>query len=96
MRAATRPTRVFRADLQAAVKEFAPKLPADGPEWDAFAQTIFYLRSGFDDADGYKRLGEKIAQLDKERDLGGNPLFYLATPPDNFSQIIEHARARRA
>jgi glucose-6-phosphate 1-dehydrogenase len=80
---------VFRADLKAAVKEFAPKLPADGEEWDRFAQSIFYLRSGFDDLDGYKRLGEKIAQLDKERGLGGNALFYLATPPDNFSQIID-------
>ena len=80
---------IFRSDLQAALKEFAPKLPADGEEWKNFAQNIFYLKSGFDDADGYKRLGEKIAQLDKERDLGGNQLFYLATPPDNFSQIIQ-------
>ena len=79
----------FRNDLKAAVKEFAPKLPADGDEWSHFAQSIFYVKSGFDDADGYKRLGDKIKQLDGERDLGGNQLFYLATPPDNFSQIIQ-------
>ena len=79
----------FRSDLKAAVKEFAPKLPADGDEWNHFAQSIFYVKSGFDDLDGYKRLGDKIKQLDGERDLGGNQLFYLATPPDNFSQIIQ-------
>ncbi len=79
----------FRNDLQKAIKEFAPKLPADGDEWNRFAANIFYLRSNFDDLDGYKRLGERIKQLDQERNLGGNSMFYLATPPDNFSQIIQ-------
>src|SRR3954471_30145 len=27
----------FRQEMRDAIKEFAPKLPADGPEWDAFA-----------------------------------------------------------
>lgn len=79
----------FRSDLQQAVKEFAPKLPAEGEEWNKFAQTIFYLRSSFDDLDGYKRLDDRLIQLDEEHHLGGNRMFYLATPPDNFSQIIE-------
>ncbi len=79
----------FRNDLKAAVKEFAPKLPADGDEWSHFAESIFYVKSAFDDLDGYKRLADKIKALDGERDLGGNQLFYLATPPDNFSQIIQ-------
>ena len=78
----------FRNDLQQAIKEFAPKLPAEGDAWDKFAQTIFYLKSSFDDPDGYKRLGDRLVELDKEHDLSGNRMFYLATPPDNFSQII--------
>lgn len=80
---------VFREDLKKGIKEFAPKLPVDGEEWEKFAANIFYLRSNFDDLDGYKRLHDRLAQLDQERDLGGNCMFYLATPPDNFSQIIE-------
>ncbi len=80
----------FREDLRAAVKEFAPKLPADGPEWDSFAQNVFYLRSTLDDPQGYQRLSERLKQLDAERGMRGNRLFYLATPPDNFSEIIQH------
>src|SRR5579862_2707111 len=78
----------YREDLRSAVRQFAPKMPADGVEWDEFARNIVYLRSNFDDADGYRRLGERLNQLDQERDLGGNRLFYLATPPDNFSEIL--------
>jgi glucose-6-phosphate 1-dehydrogenase len=80
----------FRAELREAIKEFAPKLPADGKEWDSFAQNVFYLRSTLEDPEGYKRLADRLAALDRERNLGGKRLFYLATPPDNFSEIIQH------
>ena len=80
----------FRAELLDALREFAPKLPADGPEWAAFAERITYVRSNFDDEPGYRRLGAHLDKLDKERGIGGNRLFYLATPPDNFSEIILH------
>jgi glucose-6-phosphate 1-dehydrogenase len=78
----------FRQDLLEAVKEFAPKLPADGEEWEAFAQNVFYLRSNLDDPTGYKHLDAHLKKLDHERGLHGNRLFYLATPPENFSEII--------
>ena len=80
----------FREDLRTAIREFAPKLPTEGPEWDAFAASVHYVRSNFDDPEGYKRLSDQLAQLDRERGLGGNRLFYLATPPESFSPIIAH------
>lgn len=81
---------MYREELHEHMKEFAPKLPSDGPEWEKFANSVFYVRSSFDDPEGYKRLADRLTELDKERDLGGNHLFYLATPPDNFSEIIEN------
>jgi glucose-6-phosphate 1-dehydrogenase len=80
----------FREDLKAAMKEFAPKLPTDGDEWEQFAAKVFYLRSNLDDADGYKRLSERLDEIDKQYPIAGNRLFYLATPPENFSEIIVH------
>ena len=81
---------VYRAELRENMKEFAPKLPLNGAEWDRFAENVFYVRSEFDDADGYKRLADRLTELDVRLDLGGSHLFYLATPPDNFSEIIEN------
>ena len=80
----------FRKDARDAVKKFAPKLPADGPEWDEFAKNIFYVQSQLDDPEGYKKLSAKLEELDKSNHLNGNRLYYLATPPESFTPIIEH------
>lgn len=80
----------FRQDLHDAVKEFAPHMDADGPDWKSFAQTIHYVQSNFDDLEGYHRLAKRLDQLDAKNHLGGRRLFYLATPPEYFALIIEH------
>ena len=66
---------MYREELHEHMKEFAPKLPSDGPEWEKFANSVFYVRSSFDDPEGYKRLADRLTELDRERDLGGNHLF---------------------
>ena len=78
----------FREDLKASIKEFAPKLSTDGDEWKAFAEKVYYLRSNLDDAEGYHRLSERLDEIEKQYSIAGNRLFYLATPPENFSEII--------
>ncbi|HZT41717.1 MAG TPA: glucose-6-phosphate dehydrogenase [Chthonomonadaceae bacterium] len=83
----------FRSYLRDSLQKFAPNLPVDGPEWDRFARAIFYLRSTFDDPEGYRHLSARLAELDKEFHLRGNRLFYLATPPDSFSEIIRELGA---
>ena len=80
----------FRDEIKEAVKEFAPKLPADGKEWDEFAQSVFYHRSTLDDASGYTKLGERLTELDEKHGTGGNRLFYIATPPENFKEIVQN------
>jgi len=47
-----------------------------------------YVQGGFDDADGFVRLAETLAHLDRERGTGGNRVFYLATPPSQFPVIV--------
>ncbi len=80
----------FREELKEAVKEFAPKLPADGVQWDEFAKSVSYHRSTLDDAEGYHRLADRLAELDKTEGTEGNRLFYIATPPDNFQEIVQN------
>src|SRR5262249_19728723 len=41
----------------------------------------------------YDRLKEVLSRMDKERGVGGNYLFYLATPPDFFAEITERLGA---
>ncbi len=77
----------FRADVHAAIAEFAPSLPTEGDAWDQFAARIYYHRSTLNDGQGYSSLKVRLSDLDEAHNLGGNRLFYLATPPENFTEI---------
>ena len=37
----------------------------------------------------FRRLSQRLEEIDREGELGGNRLFYLATPPDVYLKIIE-------
>ncbi len=41
------------------------------------------------DPGAFERLGKRLEDLDRELDLGGGRLFYLATPPSLFAPIAE-------
>ena len=53
-----------------------------------FVSKISYFAMNFDDADGYARLKEMLAGIDAKSGTKGNRLFYLATAPEYFADII--------
>jgi glucose-6-phosphate 1-dehydrogenase len=77
----------FRAELEDAAKKFSRQTPTE-ELWKHFAGSIFYHRSEFGDDDGYKRLAERLNQIDRERGTGGNRLFYLSVAPSEFEGIL--------
>jgi glucose-6-phosphate 1-dehydrogenase len=79
----------FRNDLREAANKFSRQSVGD-ELWNVFSGSVFYHASEFHDADGYKRLGERLQQIEKERGTGGNRLFYLAVAPDQFPAIVEN------
>lgn len=83
----------FRSELQDAVREFAPALPAGGAEWNAFVRNVYYHRSTLDDPEGYRTLKVRLGELDAIHGTQGNRLFYLATPPDSFGLIASQLAA---
>jgi glucose-6-phosphate 1-dehydrogenase len=83
----------FRADLGAGVQEFSRLKPVDGARWTAFAKRIRYVPGSFEDPVTYQNLATMLESLDKERGLEGNRLFYLATPPSEFSTILHRLKA---
>ncbi|MBV8821520.1 MAG: glucose-6-phosphate dehydrogenase (NADP(+)), partial [Ktedonobacteraceae bacterium] len=55
-----------------------------------FAQRLFYCRSDFNNPDGYHDLAQLLDKLEREHGTKGNRLFYLATPPETDSMVIEN------
>lgn len=78
----------FRAELKDGVQQFGRKGTA--AMWDAMADAFTFHRSNFADPSGYHALREHLERLDKERGTKGNRLFYLATPPSSYSQILQN------
>ena len=81
----------FRDELGEAVRKHSRQTVRD-ELWQNFASSVFYHQSEFADADGYKRLADRLNSIDAERGTGGNRLFYLAAAPDQFEVILQHLR----
>ncbi len=90
----------FREQMKAGINEYSRVRPVQETVWENFSQGIYYHQTEFSDSDGYARLGELLDEIDRERGTCGNRVFYLATAPSNYSEIIrqlgEHGLARRA
>jgi glucose-6-phosphate 1-dehydrogenase len=69
----------FRARLLDGADGTSPRL----------AENFRYLSGGYDDPSTYQRLGALLAELDSTVGTGGNRLFYLATPPQAFPQVVD-------
>jgi glucose-6-phosphate 1-dehydrogenase len=79
----------FRRQLFEGVKVYSRTNPGICALWPTFEERLSYLEGSYDDEDTYRRLAERLGQLDKEG-AGGNRLFYLATPPALCPTIVEH------
>jgi glucose-6-phosphate 1-dehydrogenase len=78
----------FRADIRTSLEEYSRVLPIDEPAWRSFSTRIRYQRCDFADPSGFDRLATTLDQLDEEEGTRGNRLFYLATQPSQFAEIV--------
>ncbi|MCP5535965.1 MAG: glucose-6-phosphate dehydrogenase [Akkermansiaceae bacterium] len=64
----------------------------DDAIWKEFAQHVHYHQSEFQDVNGYLRLAESLEEIDRERGGNGHRLFYIASAPAYFDDILEHLK----
>jgi glucose-6-phosphate 1-dehydrogenase len=76
-------------------REFIEEDRLKTPVWNSFEEGMFYCPSDFSDPAGYKKLGEMLDRIDRERGTQNNRLFYLSTPPETYSEIIRQLGAAR-
>lgn len=78
----------FRDRLFEGVRDYSRADPGVCSQWEPFASRITYMPGEYDDPDTYRRLAKQLARLEREKEINGNRLFYLATPPSLYSLII--------
>ncbi len=82
----------FAADMRAGIVEFGG-VDAGDSKLDCFAKRISYFALKFDDPADYGGLKAELDRIDKEKGIGGNRIFYLATAPEYFAGIVENLGA---
>jgi glucose-6-phosphate 1-dehydrogenase len=77
----------FAADMKEGI-ESGGGVDASEDRLGPFVDRIRYYSMNFDDSAGYDGLKAMLAQVDETFGTKGNRLFYLATAPEYFSDII--------
>ncbi len=83
----------FAEDMRQGIIEFGGADPHD-PKLDEFVSHISYFPLHFDDPGHYADLKTELDRIDAERGIGGSRLFYLATAPEFFADIIGNLGAQ--
>jgi glucose-6-phosphate 1-dehydrogenase len=79
----------FRDHMRESVSKFLEDSPFDEEIWRSFAQGLFYLAGDVTDKSAFGKLAGRLAEVGKERQTGGNVLFYLSTQPSQYAEIAE-------
>ena len=77
----------FVPDMKKAIVDSGAK--DSDPKLAPFMDKVSYFTTNFDDSEGYARLKETLAKIDKEKGTKGNRLFYLAVAPEYFQEIVD-------
>lgn len=79
----------FRTMTGEAAKTISEVGPIDPTRWQAFSSNLYYNTGDYADQQAYAQLAKRLAELESEKNLGGNRLFYLSTPPEVYPDIVE-------
>lgn len=79
----------FRQKMRESVAQFSEAKTVDDEVWQSFAQGLYYLTADIGSADDYRKLGESLDRIDRERGTGGNRLFYLSVAPRFYAEAVE-------
>lgn len=80
-------TEKFRELISGQMQKFATRdLDLDLREW--LMRRLYYVEGDLRDPQLYPRLAQSLAQVDKDHNTQGNYLFYLATSPAFFGDVV--------
>jgi glucose-6-phosphate 1-dehydrogenase len=78
----------FEKDMREGILQFGGVQEGE-KKLDEFMGKVSYFAMNFDDPGGYDKLNTVLDGIDQKHGTKGNRLFYLATAPEYFAEIIE-------
>jgi len=83
----------FGDEVVKAIHEFAPGLCGDAEQLREVAGRLDYVSGDFAEPATYQRLRAALERHDRDHGTAGNRVFYLATPPSEFEDILTGLKA---
>jgi glucose-6-phosphate 1-dehydrogenase len=77
----------FREMARESVEKFG-RCEVVAEAWDEFARGLFYVAGEFDSDGAMAHLRGHLEELDRKRGTEGRRLFYCATPPEAFDDVV--------
>ncbi len=77
----------FRKQMRDGCDKYARRRPVEETLWQSFEPNIHYTAGTFESDDTYKKLEEKLNQIDPKGETGR--VFYLSTPPSEYPIIVK-------
>src|SRR5712691_3078932 len=84
----------FKARMKEAVQEHGRDELRDDV-WETLADGMRYVGTDFADEGGENEVAETLKEIDEERSLEGNRVYYLAIPPSVFPTVVDALGQRR-
>lgn len=81
----------LRQFLDEGVREFS-NLPSEDSSWKTFLNSIYHVEGELHDSQAYARLAERLGEIE---DGPSNRLYYLAIPPQFFTDVVEQLGEKR-
>ena len=78
----------WRQELRAALNQFSRTKPVDDKVWSDFAKNVSYCQGDLTDPAAYQKLEATLTGYG-QAPLRENLLFYLATQPSQFGEVVE-------
>ena len=78
----------YLAEVRASLDKYSRVKPIDEDAWRSLAERVTYQRGDFADPGLFDALSTRLDEIDTEQGTRGNRLFYLATQPSAFTDIV--------
>lgn len=82
----------FRLDVRAGINEFCRYQIQNEEEWNQFAKHFEYKPLDINNVEGFRELKRQTEQIEREFNISGNRLFYLALAPELFGTVSHNLR----
>jgi glucose-6-phosphate 1-dehydrogenase len=84
----------FRKAMEEAIRKYARDEFRDDA-WEELAEATSYVPMEFEDDSGEDRLAQRLEEIDRERGIDGNRVYYLAVPPNAIAMLVREIGERR-